>query len=57
MLETIPSENIIDRTRRVEAPEVIRPGADVDAENAWTQLEQAAKNCAPHFSPATDCAD
>ena len=38
---TIPSEKILDRSRKVEAPEGIRPRTDVDAETAWTDLEQA----------------
>lgn len=38
---TIPNEKIVDRSRKVEAPEEIRPRNDVDAETAWTELEQA----------------
>lgn len=38
---TIPNEKIVDRSRKVEAPEGIRPRTDVDAETAWTELEQA----------------
>jgi uncharacterized damage-inducible protein DinB len=38
---TIPNEKILDRSRKVEAPEAIRPRTDVDAETAWTELEQA----------------
>ena len=38
---TIPNEKIVDRSRKVEAPEEIRPRTDVDAETAWTELEQA----------------
>ena len=41
VLNTIPAERITDRTRRVEAPQEIRPRTDVDAETAWTELEQA----------------
>jgi DinB superfamily len=44
---TIPAERITDRSRKVEAPEEIRPRTDVDAETAWAELEQArAKLCA-----------
>jgi hypothetical protein len=38
---TIPNEKIVDRSRKVEAPEEIRPRTDVDAETAWAELEQA----------------
>lgn len=38
---TIPNEKITDRSRKVEAPEEIRPRTDVDAETAWAELEQA----------------
>jgi hypothetical protein len=38
---TIPSEKILDRSRKVEAPEEIRPRTEVDAGTAWTELEQA----------------
>lgn len=38
---TISNEKITDRSRKVEAPEDIRPRTDVDAETAWTELEQA----------------
>jgi hypothetical protein len=41
VLGTIPSELITDRSRKVEAPQEIRPRTDVDAETAWTELEQA----------------
>jgi hypothetical protein len=41
VLNTIPTERILDRSRRVQAPEAILPRADVDAETAWTELEQA----------------
>ena len=38
---TIPNEKIVDRSRKVEAPEEIRPRTDIDAETAWAELEQA----------------
>lgn len=41
VLGTIPAERITDRSRKVEAPEEIRPRTEVDAETAWTELEQA----------------
>jgi len=41
VLGTIPAERITDRSRKVEAPEEIRPRTDVDAETVWAELEQA----------------
>lgn len=41
VLGTIPAERITDRSRKVEAPEEIRPRTDADAESAWAELEQA----------------
>jgi hypothetical protein len=41
VLGTIPTERILDRTQKVEAPETLLPPSDVDAETAWTNLEQA----------------
>ena len=41
VLGTIPVERILDRTSKVQAPEAILPGNDVDAETAWTELEQS----------------
>jgi hypothetical protein len=41
VLNTIPTERILDRSRKVQAPEAILPRTDVDAETAWTELEQA----------------
>jgi hypothetical protein len=46
---TIPNEKILDRSRKVEAPEAIRPRTDVDAETAWTDLEQARANLRAAF--------
>jgi len=46
---TIPIERILDRSRKVEAPEAIRPRTDVDAETAWTDLEQARANLRTAF--------
>jgi hypothetical protein len=41
VLNTIPAERIVDRTRKVEAPAEIRPNTGVDAETAWAQLQKA----------------
>ena len=41
VLNTIPTESILDRSRKFPAPETILPRAGVNAENAWTELEQA----------------
>ncbi len=41
VLQTIPTERILDRSRKVEAPEAILPRENVDAETAWTELMQA----------------
>jgi len=49
VLNSIPSLLITDRSRKFNAPEEIRPGSDVDAETAWTQLEQARENLRAAF--------
>ena len=49
VLGTIPAERITDRSRRVEAPQEIRPRTDVDAETAWTELEQAREKLQAAF--------
>jgi hypothetical protein len=41
VLNTIPTERILDRSRKVQAPEAILPRADIDVETAWTELQQA----------------
>ncbi len=41
VLDTMTAERISDRSRRVEAPAEVRPRTDVDADTAWTALEQA----------------
>ena len=41
VLNSVPSALITDRSRKFNAPEEIRPRSDVDAEVAWTELEQA----------------
>lgn len=41
VLNTIPTERILDRSRKVEAPDAIRPRDDIDAETAWNELMQA----------------
>jgi DinB superfamily len=49
VLHTIPSERITDRSRPVEAPEMIRPSADIDAEQAWSQLVHAREELRSAF--------
>ena len=49
LLNTIPSERILDRSRKVQAPEAIVPGNDVDAETAWSKLEQAREKLRAAF--------
>jgi hypothetical protein len=47
VLSTIPTPLILDRSRKFDAPKEILPQSNVDAETAWTQLEQAhAELCA-----------
>lgn len=46
---TIPNEKIVDRSRKVAAPEEIRPRTDVDAETAWAELEQAREKLRAAF--------
>src|SRR5215831_20622745 len=38
VLNTVPTGLIVDRTRRVEAPEGVRPQTEVDANTAWSAL-------------------
>lgn len=49
LLTTIPTERILDRSKKFEAPEAIRPRSDVDAERAWTELEQAREKLRTAF--------
>ena len=49
VLGTIPTERILDRTQKVQAPEIILPRSDVDAETAWTDLEQAREKLRAAF--------
>ena len=41
VLNTVPVSLITDRSRRLNAPEEVRPQTDVDAKTAWAALEQA----------------
>jgi len=41
VLNTIPTERILDRTQKVQAPAAIVPRSDIDAAEAWTELDQA----------------
>jgi hypothetical protein len=49
LLNSIPSERILDRSRKVKAPEAILPRSDVDAETAWSELEQAREKLRTAF--------
>jgi hypothetical protein len=49
VLGTIPTERILDRTTKVQAPEMIRPRSEVDAETAWADLEQAREKLRAAF--------
>ena len=49
LLNSIPSERILDRSRKVQAPERISPRSDVDAETAWRELEEAQDNLRAAF--------
>ena len=49
LLNTIPSERILDRSRKVQAPERIAPRDDVDVETAWKGLEQAQEQLRSAF--------
>jgi hypothetical protein len=49
VLGTIPTERILDRTQKVQAPETILPRSDVDAETAWTELETAQEKLRAAF--------
>jgi hypothetical protein len=49
LLGTIPTERITDRSNKVQAPEAIRPRSDVDAEIAWSELDQAREKLRAAF--------
>ena len=49
LLNTIPSERVLDRSRKVQAPERIQPRNDIDAETAWREFEQAQDNLRAAF--------
>jgi hypothetical protein len=49
VLVTIPTERILDRTQKVAAPERILPRSDLDAETAWTELEEAREKLRAAF--------
>jgi hypothetical protein len=49
VLNTIPVERILDRSQKVQAPEAIVPRADVDAETAWFEFEQARERLRAAF--------
>src|SRR5437762_5797521 len=41
VLNSVPRDLIIDRSRRVQSPTEIRPGDDIDARTAWSALARA----------------
>jgi uncharacterized damage-inducible protein DinB len=49
VLGSVPTALIIDRSRRVNAPEEIRPKTSVDAQTAWEALEAARENLRTAF--------
>ena len=49
LLNTIPTERILDRSHKRQAPETILPRSDVDAETAWSELEQAREKLRAAF--------
>ena len=49
LLNTIPSERILDRSKKRQAPESVVPRSDVDAETAWSELEQAREKLRAAF--------
>jgi hypothetical protein len=49
VLNTIPAERILDRSRKVQAPEAIVPRSDVDAETAWSELAEAQEKLRAAF--------
>ena len=49
LLGTIPTERITDRSQKVQAPETILPRSDLDADTAWTELEQAREKLRAAF--------
>ena len=50
VINSVPNALITDRSRKCNAPEEIRPRTDVDAEAAWTELEQCASEAARGIS-------
>lgn len=40
VMNSLPIESIGDRSKRVNAPEAVRPQGDIDAASAWAGLEQ-----------------
>ena len=49
LLNTIPSERILDRSRKVQAPEAVVPRNDIAAQTAWNELEQAQEKLRTAF--------
>ncbi len=49
VLPTIPTERILDRTQKVPAPEMIIPRSDLDAETAWSELDEAREKLRAAF--------
>ncbi|HSE31615.1 MAG TPA: DinB family protein [Pyrinomonadaceae bacterium] len=49
LLNTIPTERILDRSQKFRAPEAILPRSDIDAETAWHELQQAQEKLRAAF--------
>jgi uncharacterized damage-inducible protein DinB len=41
VMNSLPLQLIIDRSKRRNSPEEVRPSGDIDAESAWSALEQS----------------
>jgi hypothetical protein len=49
VVNTIPAERILDRSRKVPAPEKIRPRDQVDIQTAWSEFDQARESLRAAF--------
>src|SRR3954451_14251866 len=49
VLGTIPTERILDRSRKVPAPEAIVPRSEIDAATAWNEFEEAQEKLCAAF--------
>jgi DinB family protein len=49
VLNTIPAERILDRSRKVPAPEAILPRDHIDIQTAWSEFDQARETLRAAF--------